>query len=70
MFNLFRKLHYVNQQQARSAGSGLLFNGIIFVLFSLAIFNDPAIVAYLVAVLLMIVGISMLTAWWKIRKWR
>ena len=71
MFHLFRNsISYVSQQQARSAGSGLLFNGLICVLFSLAIFANPDLLAFLVAVFLMIIGVSLLTTWWKMRHWK
>lgn len=71
MFHIFsRNLHTFTQQQARTAGSGLLFNGVICVLFAIAIFIYPDLLAHLVASFLMIVGVSLLVAWWKIKNWR
>jgi len=70
MFHFFKhSLSYVTQQQARSAGSGLLFNGMLCILFALAILANPDLLAFLVAVFLMIVGVSLLTTWWKVRHW-
>ncbi|PIR49470.1 hypothetical protein COU79_04725 [Candidatus Peregrinibacteria bacterium CG10_big_fil_rev_8_21_14_0_10_54_7] len=70
MFHLFRRsIAYVSQQQARSAGSGLLFNGLLCVLFSVAIFTNPDLLAFLVATFLLIIGVSLLTTWWKMRNW-
>lgn len=70
MLRFFRNsVAYVSQQQARSAGSGLLFNGLICILFSIAIFLNPDLLAFLVATFLMIIGISLLTTWWKMRHW-
>lgn len=45
--------------------NGLLFNGLLCVFFGLAILAAPELLAYLVALLLIIVGVSLLTAWWK-----
>ena len=49
-------------------GNGFLFNGLLCVFFALAILSAPDLLAYFVAVILLIIGTSMLTAWWKIRK--
>lgn len=49
-------------------GNGLLFNGLLSVFFALAILAAPELLAYFVAVILLVLGTSMLTAWWKIRK--
>lgn len=70
MLHFFKNLGYVSQGQMRSAGSGLLFNGLLCVLFSLAIFANPDLLAFLVAVLLMIIGVSLLSTWWKVRNWK
>ena len=70
MFHLFRRsIAYVSQQQAHSAGSGLLFNGLLCILFSVAIFTNPDLLAFLVATFLLIIGVSLLTTWWKMRNW-
>jgi|TARA_B100002003_G_C14018155_1_gene491091 hypothetical protein len=71
MFHFFKNpLAFVSQQQVRSAGSGLLFNGLLCVLFSIAIFTNPDLLAFLAATFLMIIGVSLLTTWWKVRHWR
>ena len=70
MFHFFQHSRYVSANQARSAGGGFLFNGLICVLFSLAIFTNPDLLAFLVAAFLLIVGVSLLTTWWKIRNWK
>ena len=49
-------------------GGGLLFNGLLCVFFGLAILAAPDLLAYFVAVLLLIFGASLLSAWWNIRK--
>lgn len=69
MFNFFhRNFRYITTNQAHTAGSGLLFNAIICILFSLAIFANPDLLAFLVATFLMIVGVSLLFTWWKLRR--
>jgi hypothetical protein len=71
MFQFFSKnAHYITSNQARSAGTGLLFNSLICILFSLAIFSRPELLAFFVATLLMIIGVSMLTTWWKMQRWK
>jgi len=49
-------------------GNNLLYGGILCTLFSLAIFAAPELLAFLVASFFLIVGISLLTMWWKMRK--
>lgn len=70
LHKFFRNFHYISRGHARAAGSGLLFNGLLCVLFSLAIFTNPDLLAFLVAVFLMIVGVSLLSTWWKVRNWK
>jgi len=45
--------------------NGLLFNGLLCVIFGLGILAAPELLAYIVAVFLIIAGVSLLTAWWK-----
>ncbi|MDD5026108.1 MAG: DUF3096 domain-containing protein [Candidatus Peribacteraceae bacterium] len=45
--------------------NGLLFNGLLCVVFGLGILAAPELLAYLVAVFLIVVGVGLLTAWWK-----
>jgi len=51
-----------------SAGvrSGLLLNGILCLLFGIAILAAPDLLAYIVATFLIVVGLSLLAAWWKL----
>jgi hypothetical protein len=71
MFHIFnRGLSYVTTNQARHAGSGLLFNAIICILFSLAVFANPDLLAFLVASFLMVIGLSLLYTWWRLQKWK
>lgn len=71
MFHFFRRnFQYVTTNQARMAGSGLLFNAIICILFSVAIFTNPDLLAFLVASFLLVIGASMLFAWWKMQGWK
>ncbi|PIR48130.1 hypothetical protein COU80_06185 [Candidatus Peregrinibacteria bacterium CG10_big_fil_rev_8_21_14_0_10_55_24] len=70
MFNLFRYgIHFGPQQQPRPQFStGLLLNGLLCVLFGLAIIANPDLVAYFVAFALLFLGASLLTAWWRTRQ--
>jgi len=49
-------------------GSALLFNGLLCVFFGIAILAAPALLAYFVATILLIIGTSLLTTWWKLRQ--
>lgn len=49
-------------------GGTLLFVGLLCVFFGLAILAAPDLLAYFVATILLIIGASLLSAWWKIRK--
>ncbi|MDD3896794.1 MAG: DUF3096 domain-containing protein [Candidatus Peribacteraceae bacterium] len=48
-------------------GNGLLINGILCILFGIAILAAPELLAYIVATFLIIVGISLIAASKKIR---
>jgi uncharacterized membrane protein HdeD (DUF308 family) len=67
MFHLFFRHH---DRPPPALGGGLLFNGLISILFGIAVLAAPELLAYLVAVLLIVFGASMLTAWWQIYKRR
>jgi uncharacterized membrane protein HdeD (DUF308 family) len=54
-------------QIPRPFGRGFLFNGLLCILFGLAILIAPELLAYLVALFLLLVGTSLLTAWWKMK---
>lgn len=49
-------------------GNALLFNGLLCVFFGLAILAAPELLAYFVATILLIIGTSLLTSWWKMRR--
>jgi len=70
MFNLFRYgIHFGPQPRpVQQFGTGLLINGLLCVLFGLAIIANPDLVAYFVAFALLFVGVSLLTAWWRTRQ--
>lgn len=51
-------------------GGGLFFNGLLCVLFGIAILNAPELLAYFVAILLLILGTWLLTMWWQMRQWK
>ncbi len=65
MFHLFQ---FGGRNRPPQFGNGLLFNGLLCVFFALAILAAPELLAYFVAVILLVIGTSMLSAWWKIRK--
>jgi uncharacterized membrane protein HdeD (DUF308 family) len=48
-------------------GNGLLINGILCIVFGIAILAAPELLAYIVATLLIIVGFSLVAASKKIR---
>ncbi|MBU0458123.1 hypothetical protein KJ652_02880 [Patescibacteria group bacterium] len=64
---LFKHFGSHNHPPPINFGGGLLFNGLLFVFFGLAILQAPELLAYLIAILLIIFGASLLTAWWKVR---
>ena len=66
MLHLF---HFGNGRPPRFGGS-LLFNGLLCVFFGIAILAAPNLLAYFVATMLLIMGTSLLTAWWKIKNMR
>jgi len=66
MFHLFHS----HQNRKMAFGGGFLFNGLLCVIFGLAILAAPELLAYFVATILLIIGVSMLTTWWKIRNMR
>jgi hypothetical protein len=70
MFFLFKRgLHFGRQPPPIvHLSGGLLLNGILCVLFGLAIFAAPDLLAFIVAIFLIIIGVSLLTAWWKVKQ--
>jgi len=61
-------LSLFGNQRPPSTGvrSGLLINGILCVIFGLAILAAPDLLAFIVATFLIVVGASLLIAWWKL----
>ena len=49
-------------------GNNLFYGGVLFTLFGLAIFAAPELLAFLVATFFLIVGISLLSMWWKMKR--
>lgn len=66
MFHLFHS----GQPRQPMFGNAFLFNGLLCVFFGLAILAAPELLAYFVATILLIIGTSLLTTWWKIRNLR
>ena len=60
-------LPFGNRPPIGKFGPGLLFNGIICILFGIAILMAPELLAYIVATFLIIIGVSLLAMWWKVR---
>ena len=63
-------LHLFQHNSPRQFGGGLLFNGLLCVFFGLAILAAPDLLAFFVAAILIIIGVSILSAWWKVRNWK
>lgn len=64
MFHLFQ---FGQKPPSYQFGNGFLFNGLLCVFFGLAILAAPELLAYFVATVLLIIGASLLTTWWKIK---
>jgi len=64
MFQLFQ---FGSGPRSSQFGNALLFNGLLCVFIGLAILAAPQLLAYFVATVLLIIGTSILTAWWKVR---
>ena len=47
---------------------GLLLNGILCIIFGLAILAAPDLLAFIVAIFLIIIGLSLLGAWYKVKQ--
>lgn len=48
-------------------GSSILMNGVLCVLFGIAILTSPELLAYIVAGFFIFFGISLIMMWWKIK---
>jgi len=49
-------------------GSSFLVNGILFLLLGLLILAEPDLIAYIIAILLIVTGASMIVSWWRLRR--
>ncbi|MDP7069654.1 MAG: hypothetical protein QF815_03930 [Candidatus Peribacteraceae bacterium] len=67
MFHLF---NFGHSPRPSMFGNGFLFNGLLCVFFGLAILAAPELLAFFVATILLVIGASLLTTWWKIRNMR
>lgn len=68
-FGFHHSLNSRPPYRSSAAGTGMLLNGIICVLFGLAILAAPELLAYLVASFLIVIGSSILLMWWKLHRW-
>ena len=68
MFSLFRP-HRPSYQPRPAFGTTLILNGLLFILFSLLVFAAPELLAYIVAAFLLIVGVSLVAAGWRMRQY-
>jgi uncharacterized membrane protein HdeD (DUF308 family) len=59
--------HRQNGSPYPGFGSGLLFNGIMCILFGFVVLIAPELLAYLIAIVLIFIGGSLLSVWWRIR---
>ncbi len=68
MFSIHTNVSVGKKPGFSAVGAGLLFNGLLCILFALAIFSAPELLAYFIATLLLIMGISLLATWWKFKQ--
>lgn len=69
IMRFLQQLPFFNRQPpiGRGMGNGLLINGILCIVFGIAILAAPELLAYIVSTFLIIVGISLIAASKKIR---
>lgn len=68
MMYLFRDMGQQNGRGKSAAQSGMLVMGLLSLVFGLAIIAAPELLAYIVASFFIVTGISILSAWWSLRK--
>ncbi len=69
MFSLLRHSKNTDYRHAGAAlGSGMLSLGLLSLLFGLLVFLAPELLAYLVASFFVILGASMVSMWWRMRR--
>ena len=59
---------YELKRAGATFGTGLLSIGLLCVLFGLAVFLAPELLAYIVGSFFIVVGVGFLSTWWGIRK--
>jgi len=64
---MFLSLFGHRQQTSAGVRSGLLMNGVLCVLFGIAILAAPELLAFIVATFFIVVGLSLLVTWWKLK---
>lgn len=65
---MFSYLHRSSIPPRSPFGSSFLVNGVLFILFGLLILAEPDLIAYIVAVLFIVIGASMIGTWWRLRR--
>jgi uncharacterized membrane protein HdeD (DUF308 family) len=65
----FSKNSYVSKGGPSSMmGKTFLTGGLIALLFGIAILIQPDLIAYLVATFFIVIGLSLLGTWWRLRR--
>ena len=68
MFFLLRRSSNSSFPPGSSWGSSLIVYGLFFVLFGMSILMAPELLAYIVATFLLLIGVSLVAAGWKMRR--
>lgn len=64
----FSKNIYVSKSGPSPFGKTFLTGGLLCTLFGIAILIQPDLIAYLVATFFLVIGLSLLGTWWKMRQ--
>jgi uncharacterized membrane protein HdeD (DUF308 family) len=73
-FSLFTTIMFFFLQRRSSIpprspfGGSMLINGVLTLLFGIVILVEPDLIAYIVATFLIVIGVSMIYSWWKLRR--
>lgn len=67
LFFLRHSSGYELRRTGNAIGAGLLSLGLLSLLFGIAVFAAPQLLAYIVASFFVIVGLSMIATWWRLR---
>ncbi len=68
MFFFRHSSGYELKRSGATFGTGLLTVGLLCVLFGLAVFIAPELLAYIVGGFLIVIGVTLLSTWWQMRK--